>query len=291
MMANRHAYLVMIHNNFEQFKILLQCLDYEKNDIYVHVDKKVKHFNEEEFFGFVKKGKLNFLKNRIDVCWGGFSQIRCEIELLKEATKTNHTYYHLISGVDLPLKTQEEIYNFFEASYGVEYVHFDSKDLKGEYKERINKYYLFTGKNKNVIQKIVNKVLLILQFNINRLKSDMALGKGANWFTITDKLAKYVLENEKMIYKKYNHTVTADEMFLQTLVLNSSYKEKLYNKNYNDDYSSILYCIDWNRGNPYEYKIEDYEFLINSNMLFARKFNINKDREIIEKIKQSIVKE
>ena len=231
MMANRHAYLVMIHNNFEQFKILLQCLDYEKNDIYVHVDKKVKHFNEEEFFGFVKKGKLNFLKNRIDVCWGGFSQIRCEIELLKEATKTNHTYYHLISGVDLPLKTQEEIYNFFEASYGVEYVHFDSKDLKGEYKERINKYYLFTGKNKNVIQKIVNKVLLILQFNINRLKSDMALGKGANWFTITDKLAKYVLENEKMIYKKYNHTVTADEMFLQTLVLNSSYKEKLYNKN------------------------------------------------------------
>ena len=288
-MENRHAYLLMIHNNLAQFKILLQCLDYEKNDIYVHVDKKVKKFNKDEFSDIIKKGKLFFLNERLNIRWGGFTQIKCELNLLKEATKIEHSYYHLISGADLPLKSQEEIYNFFESNYGTEYVHFDSKELKQEYKERVNKYYFFTGKHKNIIKKIANKIALFFQFNVNRIKNNTILGKGANWFTITHRLALYVLVNEKMINKMYKFTVTADEIFLQSLVLNSEFKENLYNKNYDDNYSSILYSIDWNRGNPYVYRKEDYDLLIKSNMLFARIFDMNIDSDVIYKIRNKVV--
>ena len=40
----KHAYLIMCHNNFEQLKLLLKLLDDERNDIYVHIDKKAKSF-------------------------------------------------------------------------------------------------------------------------------------------------------------------------------------------------------------------------------------------------------
>ena len=288
-MENRHAYLIMIHNNLPQFEILLQCLDYEKNDIYVHVDKKLKEFSPEKYKNIIKKGNLFILSKRINIKWGGFTQIECELELLKEATKRKHSYYHLISGADMPLKTQNDIYNFFENHYGMEFIHFDEKNLRKEYRNRINKYYLFTGKKKSIIKKIINKLFLLLQFKKNRIDNDIVLGKGANWFTITDKLANYVVSNEKNIKKMYKYTVTADEMFLQTLVLNSEFKEKLYNQNFNDDYSSILYCIDWKRGNPYVYKEQDFNELINSKMLFARKFDINIDKNIILKIKNYIL--
>ena len=288
-MENRHAYLIMIHNNLPQFEILLQCLDYEKNDIYVHVDKKLKEFTPEKYKKIIKKGHLFILPKRINIKWGGFTQIECELELLKEATKRNHSYYHLISGADMPLKNQNDIYNFFENHYGMEFIHFDEKELRNEYRNRINKYYLFTGKKKSIIKKIINKLFLLLQFKKNRIDNNIVLGKGANWFTITDKLANYVLSYEKEIRKMYKYTLTADEMFLQTLVLNSEFKEKLYNQKFNDDYSSILYCIDWKRGNPYVYKDEDFNELMNSKMLFARKFDINIDKNIILKIKNYIL--
>ena len=38
----RHAFLVIAHNNWWQLKKLIQQLDDESNDIYVHIDKKSK---------------------------------------------------------------------------------------------------------------------------------------------------------------------------------------------------------------------------------------------------------
>lgn len=37
---NKHAYLIMAHQNFEQLAILLELLDDIRNDIFIHVDKK-----------------------------------------------------------------------------------------------------------------------------------------------------------------------------------------------------------------------------------------------------------
>ena len=44
----RHAYLVMAHNEFELLGQLLELLDYEENDIYLHIDKKVIDFPKVE---------------------------------------------------------------------------------------------------------------------------------------------------------------------------------------------------------------------------------------------------
>ena len=38
--SNKHAYLIMCHTNFDQLMRLLELLDDERNDIYLHIDKK-----------------------------------------------------------------------------------------------------------------------------------------------------------------------------------------------------------------------------------------------------------
>lgn len=59
-------------------------LDNENNDIYI--DKKVKNFDQNYLKIIVKKSNIYFIK-RMKVSWGGDTQIKCELRLIKEASK------------------------------------------------------------------------------------------------------------------------------------------------------------------------------------------------------------
>lgn len=120
-MTDRHAYLIMCHTNYDQLSILLDLLDDKRNDIYLHIDKKARGYSVDNINSHSVNSNLYFIKP-MRVNWGGDSLIRLEIKLLSEATKTQHTYYHLISGMDLPLKTQDEIHAFFNQHLGCDYV-------------------------------------------------------------------------------------------------------------------------------------------------------------------------
>ena len=53
------------------------------------------------------------------------------MELLKAAIKGNYDYYHLISGMDLPIKTQKEIHEFFENNKGKEFIQENDANIIG----------------------------------------------------------------------------------------------------------------------------------------------------------------
>lgn len=60
---------------------------------------------------------------KVDVGWGEDSQIECEMFLFNEAYKKGpFDYYHLLSGVDLPLKSNYYIHDFFDQNKGKEFV-------------------------------------------------------------------------------------------------------------------------------------------------------------------------
>ena len=50
----KHAYLIMSHNDFYILEKLLRLLDDRRNDIYVHIDKKVKNFDFKYFKKIVR---------------------------------------------------------------------------------------------------------------------------------------------------------------------------------------------------------------------------------------------
>ncbi|MGX6591115.1 beta-1,6-N-acetylglucosaminyltransferase [Cetobacterium ceti] len=286
-MENKHAYLIMAHNNFNILEYQLLLLDDEKNDMYIHIDKKVKNFDFNKYKNLVKKSKLCFI-NRLDLKWGDFSLIKCELELLKEAIKNKYEYYHLISGVDMPLKTANEIYNFFTNNNGNEFIHFCGNELDENIQNRF-KYYHFTRWNRTnkyleTFSKGINLSLRLVQKFIQlKPKVQEKIMYGAQWFSITDELAKYILSKEKWIKENFKLTNCGDELFLQTIVYNSKFKGRLYSQE-KDNYLSCMRYIDWKRGNPYIFKSEDFDDLISSKYLFARKFDMAIDKSIVIKI-------
>ena len=63
--------------------------------------------------------------------------------LLKAAIKEKYDYYHLITGVDLPLKPVDKINKFFEESNGKDFVDFDVVDDTALFAARYDRWHLF----------------------------------------------------------------------------------------------------------------------------------------------------
>lgn len=296
----RNAYLIMAHDQIDLLDKIIDLLDSNENDIYVHLDSKMENIRKKK----CKYSPIYYIPS-MDVRWGAYTQIKLEIELLKTARLLgNYDYYHLISGHDMPIKSNKEINAFLEKNYGYEFVSFDEKsDFKNiknrvEYKHFFQKYYYLLKKGRkqslNVICiKILEKICVMTQkiFGKRRL-NEIELKKGANWFSITEDLVDYVLYNENKIKKMYKYSLCGDEVFLQTLIYNNEkFRKRIYNNNIKCEHDMCLRCIDWNRGSPYTWQIEDYKYLKNNKNLYARKFDEKVDLKIIDKIYKELMNE
>ena len=276
----KHAYLFIAHNNWEQLSFLINILDDPRNDFFILIDAKAKTFDENDFLRSCRPNNIHFVEP-VKIHWGDYSQIEAELSLLKASTSAGrYIYYHLLSAVDLPLKTQDEIHEFFYLNQGAEFVDFDSYEDISQAKERAGYYYYLQkliGRRRKTPLKFVRDFILLLQkvFGVNRTKDiELFLGKGANWFSITDDFARYVVDNEEFIQTHFHHTFCADEVFLQTLLKMSPYNQNWYGfKNPDIQYQNLRYC-DWGRGKPYTFtKDEFYNLCLYKDYIFARKFS------------------
>lgn len=294
----KHAYLFLVHNNIEQLKILLKLIDDERNDIFIHIDKK-SDMKKLIIESYVKKSSI-FFCDSINVYWGHISITQATYSLIELAiSKNKYWYYHLLSGADLPLKTQDEIHSFFEESRK-EFVHFSPNEITKNNENRYKFYWLgikyYKINNiKSMIIKFIRKVFLLAQTIIgyNRLSnSNINVIQGCAWWSITDDFARYVVSKKEWVLRHFKYTLIPDETFVQTLLKDSPFLNNInrdYNHNVYDNHEACLRKIDWSRGNPYVWQIEDYDELINSNCIFARKFDINIDKQIIDKIYNQLI--
>lgn len=274
----KHAYLIMAHNQFGMLANLVELLDHVDNDIYIHIDAKAKDFCREPVLERVKYSSIKFVEP-IKIYWGEASQIFCELNLLTEATKKSYDYYHLLSGVDMPLKSQAEIHDFFAANNGRNFISFVpeiSKHVVG----RVKYYHLRRG---GLFSKVLNRVSITIQkiCGVNR-NGDLEIYKGSNWFSITDDFARYIVARQSQIRRQFVYTLCADEVFLHTYFMASPFVDTLYKSE--GGMSTNCRLIRWENELPHVFVLGDFEELVTTHNLFARKFDENIDNEIIEKI-------
>lgn len=292
----RHAFLIIAHNNWWQLKKLIECLDADNHDIYVHIDKKSKDFDIQYFTGATRKSTVNFY-SEYAVYWGGFSQVQVELFLFEKSHQRNYDYYHLISGADLPLKNNQEIDAFFEKNQGKEFVLYDDEQLKNDPEiSRRTKYYhylqnyrrRYSQKWKNEFFTFCERVSLVIQImlHVNRVKDlDWTVKYGSNWVSITDDLVAELLKQKDKIAKVFSCTNCADELFVQTVAFNCGFKDRIYCQE--NGMTENVRFIDWahgKNGNPYTFRNLDYKSLKTNKNLFARKFSELVDKEIIQRI-------
>ncbi len=288
----KHAFLLIAHNNEDDLINLIKSIDFEYNDIFIHIDKKWKDCDFEKIKAAAKYSPTVFSEQRISVIWGGVSQIMVELSLLESALHSgDYQYMHLLSGQDICIKSPLELHEFFEANDGREFLCFCGGDWQKAAQSRVKYYHLNCGR-KNIKSKL-DKIYVGIQkiLRINRLKkSNMVFCGGSNWASITSDFAKYLVLNKAQILKTFSHTLCADEIYKHTYAFNSEFKDKIYLLNTseeNDDsdpdmYRANMRYIDWVRGKPYLFTEDDFEAIKSSPYMFIRKVSsANKLPEMI----------
>jgi len=281
-----HAYLIVAHNEPKALRLLVSILDDARNHIYIHIDEKSKHlFVKEEIISICSFSKVTFIPS-IKVYWSGYSQIQVTLNLLHTAIANKHRYYHLVSGVDLPLKSQDELHLFFQENDGDEFVS-GTKVTTWKTSTRF-KYYHYEKLVAVIDRKILRKLRYLLSaiqrlFFIDRTRGiDLVFYMGGNWFSITHDFAKYLLQRKEFIRKTFNHGFFNDEILMPTMLFNSPFKKKVSKK-------MNLRYVDWKRGNPYIWQEKDYEELTSKDLYFARKFSHENHPEIMEKLRRKLL--
>lgn len=286
----RHAYLIMAHHRFEILREILRDIDDERNDIFLHIDKKTKNVDFASLKECAQVANLYFT-SRIDVHWGGYSQSACMLQLLSEAVnRGKHDYYHFMVGVEFPLKTQDYIHAFMDRHLGKEFIGYDN--FAQNYTDRVKYLHFFNehGRSKNYLGRsldILRRKMVALQkllgYTYITATTDN-FKKGNACMSITHDLAKHILSCKEQIKRLYKHSYCSDELFIHTLVYNSPFYDNVFDKN--DEYISSMRMCQWEEGKNNQYHVKDVDMLIKSGRLFARKIDGDDALEVIRLIKE-----
>lgn len=279
----RVAILILAHKNLPQLDQLLTrlCPDF---DVYLHLDKKweidTNHF---------KKYNNVFLTERYTINWGSYQQVQADAALFKMAFRKDYDYYLLISGQDLPIKSNREIKSFLTANQHQSFVDYEAfpkkawqKDFEGGY-SRVKYYYGFDFK-KNMSGFVLKKALAIVRLlqkftGIKRTLQPLKYYGGWNWVNINRAGMTHIvnyLDNNPAFLKSFKYTLCGDEVWIQTVLLNS--KNRVVNKELR--YTDWRGCLE----NPKTLTMAHEEEIRNSDALFARKFDTDVDSQIIARV-------
>lgn len=280
----RHAYLILAHNEYEILQEIVSALDFSDNDIYIHIDAKISILPSLTTFA----AGLHILENRIKVYWGCVDLVMAETLLLKSAYSSGikYEYYHIISGIHYPLKSHDELREFFNSISGKSVLQPMYETFESVQK-RLGRYHLFLRNyySPNKIKRKLFKYQWLIGLRLQKLlgiSRDISYfgGKASNWCSLTHDAVEKWVKDENKIKKRFRMTLCADEYVAMSVI-------KEHNLPY-IECDSLLY-LEFVQGNPKFLSDEDYEAVKHSDALFGRKFTKN-SLSLIEKLKNGVDK-
>ena len=280
------AFLMLCHKNPKQINLLLKALKHPQIDVFIHVDSKNENIRED-----IEKSDGVYLlpkKDCVDVQWAQFSEVKATLNLLNVAISKGggNSHYFLISGQDFPLKSIGKIVRFLNERKDENFI--DCALIK-RFEKRNDIYFPRMVIGRRIWQKILKGILVYSTGGwnqtfsiIKRLKpANVQYYFGSQWWCLNDAMVKWIynfLENYPEYIKLFKHSLCPDECFFQTLVMNSPFANTT---------KPYLHYIKWEKGksSPKTLTTIDYEELKKAEKLIARKFDINVDAEIIERLR------
>lgn len=281
------AILLLTHKNPAQVQRLIKKLAHPSIRIFLHADKKA-GWNKEIF-----PVETPFIENNIQVYWGDFSPVQATLNGMKEIRQCPYEfdYFILLSGQDYLIKSIDALLHFLEANKGKEFIEHTPVSKEG-WSDAMSRYqYYHYRKNKNKTGWFFyTMVRIFMKLAGLKRKPPMPVWGGSQWFTITKEAFDYILSYTEghpeyiSFMKKSNFT---DELFFQTILMNSPYKDNCVDDN--------LRYINWDTqsgkkvSSPKTLTLADYEQLQKSPAFFARKFDADIDSDILDKIDTTLL--
>jgi hypothetical protein len=205
-----------------------------------------------------------------------------------------------LSGQDYLLKSNEQSAKFFQENKGREFLEYFplpcSKWRAGGLRRveywhiRWNDLHFCIPEKPEFKSPIASFLYSVLMWSLPKKRNffeNFPLYGGSFHWCLTGECIKwmddFVKQNTNFV-NRFNYTYCTDEIFYQTLILNSHFKDKVIN----DD----LRYRDWgdvNAFHPRNLEKKDFEKIRESGKLFARKFDMTVDADILDMIDEMIL--
>ncbi|NHQ90908.1 beta-1,6-N-acetylglucosaminyltransferase [Janthinobacterium lividum] len=296
------AYLILAHDQPALFARLAGALAGADARLFAHIDAKT---DAAPFRAAVSAHPVHFVAAPVNVNWGGYSQVAAMLSLLQLAAQHGpHDYYVFLSGRDYPLRSQRAISAHLAASGGKSYMNFYALADGVDFVDKVRRYCyydIYARLPGRWLQRVANRLVRDISNALpaRTFISGMQPYRGSTSWCLSQSVVAYLLafvaNPANQAYLKFFHSVNcADEIFFQTIVLNSPWAATLENfeedvlrrvpggmKNEN---KVSLHYIDWNpaREDPAVFDASDFPALVTSGKFFARKFDIVKSAAVLD---------
>ena len=283
----KQAFIILGHKNPHQIKRLILALDSPHFDFFIHIDARIAI---QPFLAVFQNenSNIHFIKRRYEGNWGDIGIVKATISSINQimGLENNYTHVSLISGQDYPIQSKKKIHDFFINNVDKSFIDFEPfpvQHMKSGGLERIENYsFNLLGKrhtylpfkycsNLSLKGKILNSMLFIVQKTLPKRKTPNELNPfyGSQWWSLNFDALKIIisfLDKNPNYITYHKHSLLPDEMFFQTILMNSEVRDALVN----DNKRFIL----WNTESSHPISLSSSQLpeIKLSDKLFARKF-------------------
>lgn len=278
----RIAYIVLAYKNPEQVLRLLRRLETDHSSFVVHVDQRTDDAVYEEMRrGARSLAAVHFVK-RHRCFWGGFALVRATLTGIDYliSRQVPFDYAALLTGQDYPLASPSAIKRLLSDAEGRSFM--SSWRLPSDYwghrggLDRIEDWHLVSYRALHIGLPWKRKIPGGLE----------PFGGDAYW-CLARPVVEYVrdfVEQRKSLMRFFEHVLIPDELFFQTIIMNSPLGNTIINDH--------LHYIDWSRDpGPAILQARDFGTVVSSGKLFARKFDMTVDSAILDMLDDRIESE
>jgi len=276
------AYLVLAHANPVLVGRLIDRLSHPADKIFLHVDARA---NADAF----RSTGATLIENRVSVHWSGFSMVQATLNLLETAFASGANRFVLLSGQDYPVKPLRVIREFLVQN--LEYLQVDFLPTDGIFYRRATTRFLGDRQllNPREGQYVLRHFASSVSRWLPRQSHPLAVYYGPSWWALTREAVREILDTPLQSFRRVQ---CPDEMYFQTLLKSSSRAKNIAFDQVDGGYTApkhraALHYVNWERpnpGNPRTLNMEDFEDIIRSNALFARKMGPTTSVELMDAV-------
>ena len=290
-------YIIITHGDPVVLLRLISKLDAPESRFLIHVDKKTK---ADVFLQYEQvlnsKPNVIFLP-RIPVYWGDFSIMQAEFNAMAFIREKGFEYDYaiLLSGAHYPIKKKESITEYFQKNMGKIFLEYRALPTDSTHPWTIEEGGLGRVLYWHItryfwLEKMIFWRLrpILKRFGLDGLlkrkyKFDLKLYGHSQWWCLDKVAVDYILDfvdknNDFISFFKFTHV--PDEMLIQTILLNSPHKDRIIN----DNLVYVKWPLKVGMKSPCILSRNDISLLVQSEKLFARKFDYNSDQGLFDEI-------
>lgn len=270
----RIAYILPVHRKPAQVARLIHRLATPSACFVLHVDRRADPSVRASIAAATRDLPVAFVAPH-RCYWGGFGVVRAALKGVRYLVSENvdFDYAVLLSGQDYPLCPVETIERFFADAGGRSYMNAfplprpDGWGPRGGM-DRIEDWHL-----------IRRKALHLRLPRARTLPAGLRPFGGGTWCSFARPVAQYVdqfVRDNPQVTGFFEHVLHPSEVFFQSVVMSSPLADTIV--------PNSLHYIRWEGGaaNPVTLRANDLDTLLDSGMLFARKFDAAADTAVLD---------